>query len=320
MSDYADAEDPTTSLNDTETLDGGLKIEDAIKDAGVQVQVVNWIWEQVVGDDLVHSLITPITGDFEKISVTGKQWENICGALQAVRNNLNTGLDELGPHWDGDAAQSFELLIRTMWTVAIEADAQAAKLVGTAFEKVAEASKKACELALKLIKKLINKLLEAIALMPIPIVGWARAVKMVIDAIEIYNAVMQIINGIKDIIEGCQTVVDGVKALGSAIAKLKDVRSVNDAINSANDVNDATGDIKDGAGQVKSGAGDVAKGGAGVAKNGAKAHQHYGQYQQDRANANPSPAPSPSPSTGPSNGSSPSAQNSQGAPQPAGSR
>ncbi|MGH3859015.1 hypothetical protein [Actinokineospora sp.] len=47
---YADT-DPTTALNNAETIDGGLKIEDAIRDAGAQVQVVNWIWEQVVGDE-----------------------------------------------------------------------------------------------------------------------------------------------------------------------------------------------------------------------------------------------------------------------------
>lgn len=300
---YADTADPTTALNNADTIDGGLKIEDAIRDAGAQVQVVNWIWEQVVGDDLVSSIITPITGDFEKISATGKQWENICEALQSVRDNLNGGLDELDPHWDGDAAQKFELLIRTVWTVGIEADAQAAKLVGSAFEKVAEASKKACDLALKLIKKLVNKLISAIALIPIPIVGWARAVKMVIDAIEIYNAVMQIIRGIEQIIQGCQTVVSGVRDLGSALMKIKDVRNLNDAINSANDISDAKGDISDGAASVSAGAKDVGKGGVGAAKNGYKGYEHYGQYKDDRAEAN-----SPDPST----------PNRQGTPQPTG--
>ncbi|MCG8915444.1 hypothetical protein L6E12_06550 [Actinokineospora sp. PR83] len=289
---YADTADPIAALNNEANLQGGPSISDAISEAGVQVQVVNWIWEKVVGDDLVTSLIAPITGDFEKIATTGKQWDNVCDALQAVRDNLNTGLDELDPHWDGAAADAFALRIRTMWTVAIEADAQAAKLVGTAFEKVADASKKACDQALKLIKKLVNKLLEAIALLPIPVVGWAKAVKTVIDAIEIYNAVMTIINGIKAIIEGCKSVVQGVQDLGSAIGKIKDIRNVNDAINSANDISDARDDINAGKDQAAGGLKTTAKGAVSAGKNGYKANKHYGEYQQER---NPAPAPAPEP-------------------------
>ncbi|MDQ3576707.1 MAG: hypothetical protein M3443_03710 [Actinomycetota bacterium] len=299
---FADVANPSTSLNNSETLDGGPKVEEAIAEAGGQVQVVNWIWERVTGENLVESIITPITGDFEKIAITGKQWENISEALQDVRDNLDNGLGELDPHWDGEAAGKFSLLIQTVWTVGIEADAQAAKLVGTAFAKVAEASKNACELALKLIKKLVNKLLEAIALIPIPVVGWARAVKMVIDAIEIYNAVTQIIRGVQSIIEGCRSVVQGVKDLGSALAKIKDVRDLNDAINVGNDVSDANGKINDGKEQIGSGAKDVGKGGVGVAKNGVKAGEHYGEYRNERSGA-----------ANPGNGS-------RSAPVPAGSR
>ncbi|MGQ0839256.1 WXG100 family type VII secretion target [Actinokineospora sp.] len=308
---YADVSDPNTALANTETLGEGPKIEEAIAEAGLQVQVVNWIWEQVTGSNLVESIITPITGDFEKIGTTGKQWENISEALQAVRDNLNGGLGELDPHWDGEAAQKFSLLIQTVWTVGIEVDAQAAKLIGTAFEKVAEASKKACELALKLIKKLINKLIEAIALIPIPIVGWARAVKLVVDAIEIYNAIMEIIRGIQQIIEGCQTVIQGVQDLGTALSKIQDVRNLNDAINSGNDLADSRDTINEGRESVSSGAGDVRSGGTNGLRSGYRADQNYGDYRADRDAANAPPPSSPP---------SPSNSNSNPQPAPSGSR
>ncbi|WP_156758018.1 WXG100 family type VII secretion target [Actinokineospora pegani] len=289
---YADTVDPIAALNNEANLQGGPSIDSAIANAGAQVQVVNWIWEQVVGEDLVTSIIAPITGDFEKIAVTGKQWDNVCDALQAVRDNMNSGLDELAPHWDGAASEALARKVRTVWTVAIEADAQAAKLVGTAFEKVAEASKKACDQALKLIKKLVNKLLEAIALLPIPVVGWGKAVKTVIDAIEIYNAVLTIINGIKAIIEGCQAVVQGVKDMGSAISGITDIRNVNDALNSANDVNDARTDINAGREQAAGGLKSTGGGVVAAGKNGYNANKHYGEYQQER---NPAPSPDPEP-------------------------
>lgn len=75
------------------------------------------MWEQIVGESLVESIIMPITGDFEKIHETGSQWENVCDALQAIRNNLNAGLEELSPNWTGDTAEKFQQLIGTVWTV-----------------------------------------------------------------------------------------------------------------------------------------------------------------------------------------------------------
>lgn len=209
MGAYADTEDPIAILNTAPDTSGGPTIEEAIEEAGFQVQLVNWVWEQIVGESLVESIIMPITGDFEKIHETGSQWENVCDALQAIRNNLNAGLEELSPNWTGDTAEKFQQLIGTVWTVGLEADAQAAKLIKTALHKVAEGSKRACDEALNLIRILVNKLIEAAAMLPIPVVGWGRAVKLVYDGIQLYNAIMRLIRGIEAIIEGGADSVKG---------------------------------------------------------------------------------------------------------------
>lgn len=265
MGDYADIESPGDLLQRDPGLEGGSSVEDAIADAGFQVQAVNWVWEKVVGEDLVSSIITPITGDFEKIAQGAAQWNNVRDALQAVRNNLNNGLTELQPAWQGPAATSFHREIGILWTTGIEADAQVAKTIGIALSKVADGSKRACDQALELIEKLVNKLIEAAAMLPIPVVGWARAVKIVYDGIQIYNAIMDLIDGIQKIIEGAKAVLEGVQSVGSALGQLGEANNLNDVINAGNtgvqgafDIKGGVDDVRSGATSVSSAAGDYA--------------------------------------------------------------
>ncbi|MGH3469531.1 MAG: DUF6531 domain-containing protein, partial [Thermocrispum sp.] len=219
-----------------------------------QVQAVNWVWEKVVGEDLIESIITPITGDFEQIARTAAQWNNVRDALQAVRNNLNGGLDQLQPHWEGDAASAFSDKIRMTWTLGIEADAQAAKLIGIALEKVADGSRAACDQILSLIEWLVNKLIEAAAMLPIPVVGWGRAVLLVKDGIQLYNKIMDLIRGVEQIIEGAQQVIDGVQQVGTALSKIDDITSLNDFLNTANQAGKGAFAVKHGAESMSEGA------------------------------------------------------------------
>jgi RHS repeat-associated protein len=260
MPGYADVEDPVALLNRAPDTSGGPRIEDAIREAGFEVQAVNWVWEKVVGENLVESIIEPITGDFEKIAQQAGQWRNVKDALQAVRNNLNAGLDELQPAWQGEAADGFRNLIGTTWTLGIEADAQAANLIGFALNKVAEGSKRACDQALRLIKMLVDKLIEAAAMLPIPVVGWGRAVKLVYDGIQLYNAIMQLIEGIKAIIQGAQQVIQGIQQVGTALSKIKDIHNLNDALNTANDVGEGVANVHGGMDSVRGGLSDVGHG------------------------------------------------------------
>ena len=77
MAGYADVEDPVALLNRAPDTSGGPTIGDAIREAGFEVQAVNWVWEKVVGEDLVTSIIEPITGDFEKIAQQAGEWRNV---------------------------------------------------------------------------------------------------------------------------------------------------------------------------------------------------------------------------------------------------
>ncbi|GAA2992141.1 DUF6531 domain-containing protein [Actinokineospora diospyrosa] len=254
MSGYADAVDPVALLNRTPSTPGGQSVQDAVNGAGIEVRAVDWVWRKVVGESLVESIITPITGDFEKIARQAAEWTNVKDALQAIRNNLNSGLTELSQGWHGAAYERFGKLIGVTWTAGLEADAQAAALIGMALRKVADGSRRACDQALKLIKQLVRKLFQAAAMLPIPAVGWARAVKLVYDGIQLYNAIMALIQGIKAIIAGAKQVIDGIRQVGTALSKIKDVRNLNDAINAGNQAADGAVGVKRGADAVRGGA------------------------------------------------------------------
>jgi RHS repeat-associated protein len=285
MAGYADVEDPVTLLNRAPDTSGGPKIADAIREAGFEVQAVNWVWEKVVGEDLVTSIIEPITGDFEKISQQAGEWRNIKDALQAIRNNLNAGLDELQPAWQGGAADQFRDLIGTDWTLGIEADAQAANLIGFALNKVADGSRMACDKALQLIKMLVDKLIEAAAMLPIPVVGWGRAVKLVYDGIQIYNAIMQLIDGIKSIIDGAKQVIQGVQQVGTALSKIKDIHNLNDALNTANETGEGIATTASGVKGIKDGATQAASAGGDLTHAAHSAHDNATGLRDERAAA-----------------------------------
>jgi len=262
---YADVEDPSVALRAAaEDRPGRQTTRELIEKAGWKIQGVNWIYEQVTGENLVESLISPLLGDFEKIDANANAWDQVAKALDSVRHNVGAGVEQLGPHWEGDAAQAFELRMSTMWVLAIEADSQVARIIGNKFQSMASTCRTATGLALTLLDKLVTKLMEAVLMAPIPVVGWGRAVWMVYDAIQIVDAIRKIILSIQTIIEGVRGMVDGIVAMGTALSKLKDVRDVNDLLDVVDGVQDGKQKFDNGKSAVKSGAFSLALDGYGL--------------------------------------------------------
>ena len=102
MGAYADVVDPLAQLSADDTNQAsGDALKAAIEDAGWQVQAVNWLYEQVTGQNLVEALIAPLTGDFAKIEQNAAAWQKISDALRGIRENLNNGISELRETWEG---------------------------------------------------------------------------------------------------------------------------------------------------------------------------------------------------------------------------
>jgi uncharacterized membrane protein YgcG len=254
---YADVT-PVESLLQAPEVDTAGGIEELIADQSFQVQAVDWIFEQVTGRSLVETIIVPITGDWTRIAANGEAWRSAGSAVDAISDNLTANMDELQNHWTGAAAESFGTHIRVVWAGGLAAEAGLARLIGDGFDVVAEQSQRLCQEVLDQLERLVNKLLEAISTSWIPIVGWARAVKLVWDAYRIYEAIMGIIDAIKGLIEAAQALFDAVGRIRSALEAIPDVRNFEDAVAVARELNagvhDATSaaqDINDGVGSAR---------------------------------------------------------------------
>ncbi|KGI82649.1 hypothetical protein IL38_04310 [Actinopolyspora erythraea] len=271
---FTDVDDPLVKLEQRTGRSDSEALKSAIEGASWQVQGVNWIYEQVTGQNLVESLISPITGDFAKIEQNAKAWNDIGEALRAVRRNLNHGVSELRQSWDGPAAVAFESMTVGTWTVALEADAAAADLVSSAFTKAADTSKTLCSKILELIDKLVNRLIQAACTAWIPAGGWANAVRIVIQCVDIVFMIMDMIQAITRMYEGVKRVVEGVRSTGTSLARIREVargdgpRGTGDAVNTALDrtrelsgsvsgVTDGVSQVREGAAQVRGGASEV---------------------------------------------------------------
>ena len=222
---------------DTKSVESYLEIPDAnsgstfaekIAAQGPQVRVVNWIWEQVTGEDLVEALIAPVTGDWARIAANGEAWRNVGDAVEQISVNLSDNVDKLGRYWDGEAADAFRRHIEVAWFAGLYAEGAVAKTIAKGFTFVAEESEKLCQEALDLITKLVNKLLSAIATLAIPVVGEARAIKLVWDAYQIYEAIMGIYEAVKATIAAMEKLVAALGDIKHAVESIKNVRNLSD--------------------------------------------------------------------------------------------
>jgi hypothetical protein len=273
---YADVENPSAALSAAaEDRPGRQTTKELIEKAGWKIQGVNWIYEKVTGENLVESLINPLLGDFEKIDANANAWDQVAKALDSVRHNVGEGVNQLNPHWNGTAAQGFERRMDTMWVIAIEADSQVARIIGNKFQSMASTCRTACGLALTLLDMLVTKLMEAVILAPIPVVGWGKAVWVVYDCIQIVDRIRKIILSIQQIIEGVKGMVDGIKAMGTALMKLKDVRDVNDALDVVDGVQDGKQKFDNGKSAVTGGLKNIAWDGYKLGKSGSAASNRY---------------------------------------------
>ena len=237
---YSDVDPVGGHLQPPEIRSGGL--EEMIADQSIQVQAVDWIFERITGRSLIETIIMPITGDWTRIAANGDAWRSVGAAVDAISNNLTANVEILRQHWTGGAADSFANHVNTVWAGALTAESALARLLGDGFEVVAEVSQQLCQEALDLLQRLVDKLLEAIAMLPVPFVGWARAIKIVWDAYQIYQSIMGIIETIRGVIEAAQQLLDAVGRIRGALEMIPDVRDVGDALDLARQL---TGGVDD---------------------------------------------------------------------------
>jgi hypothetical protein len=224
MAGYADTKTVESFLEAPGANSGTFA--DKIADQGPQVQVVNWIWEHVTGENLVEALIAPITGDWARIAANGEAWKNVGNAVEQISGNLSDNVGKLDPYWDGAAAQAFRRHIEVVWFAGLYAEGAVAKTIAKGFGFVADQSERLCQEALDLIMKLVNKLVSAVATFAIPVVGQVRAIKLVRDAYQIYQTIIGIYEAIQATIKAMSPLLEALGNIKSALESIKNVRNL----------------------------------------------------------------------------------------------
>lgn len=246
---YTDTESVESHLKEPEAKSGEA-FADKIKDQGPQVQAVNWVWEKVTGENLVESIIAPMTGDWAKIAADGDAWVNTANAVEQVSINLSDNVAKLDPLWDGEAAEAFEKHIDFLWAMALYAEAAVARLVAKGFGFVSEQSEKLCKEALEKLTQLINRLLIAAGTALVPVVGWAAAAKLVWDAYHLYKAITGLIKAVEAVINAVETLITSAINIKNALADLPDVRNLSDAIELGQEIKRSTDAVEESSKEV----------------------------------------------------------------------
>ena len=232
MGGYTDV-DPVLGHLRSPALDLVGDIVAIIRSQSPQVAAVDWIFKKVTGISLIDTVVTPISGDWSRIAANGEAWRSASTAIEAMANNLTANVDTLQQHWTGAAADSFGNHVRTVWAQALHAEAGLARLVGDGFEMVADIAEQLCRETVDLLERLVNKLIEAIAMLPIPYVGWARAIQLVWEGFQIFQQIMGIIQTVKGVIDAAQQLFDAVGQIRNALEMIPDVRNIGDALSVA---------------------------------------------------------------------------------------
>ena len=228
----------------------GEDIQQLVKDAGIEVMAVEWVFEKITGTTLTQLVIEPITGDFSKMSADAEAWRNIGASMKAFSAVMTDNEKVLGQSWTGPAALAHKAYVDIGWKAALLAEAGIADLIGKGFDLLSDTSEKLAAKALDLLKSLIDRLLVMAAEACVPIAGWiADALTALSEILPLVNALIAIIDMITDIVEKVGDLWNSLKDMGSQLAKIKDIKSLGDAVeigkNIAGDAKDIKGDVKD---------------------------------------------------------------------------
>ncbi|MDV6013290.1 hypothetical protein [Haloechinothrix sp. LS1_15] len=217
-------------------------------DGSYATDVVEHLWQQFISSDgrgLYDTLVTPITGDFNRIKENGKAWEHVSGQFESFSQNLADNTHTLlSQHWTyGDAADAYQQHIENHWTIGLYIAGKLSEAMGKGFEQLGDWSIALGERAIELINRIIKRLLR-LAAKVVPKVGqvvaaidWVASgfrdfpyVSDVQEIIELVDQVMTIHRRIEELVEAMQDYFDAFEDVIDAISSIPDVDHTHDMI------------------------------------------------------------------------------------------
>lgn len=220
MAGYADPTNPTGRLTPPGDYSGDVKktVDDALGIVHYALSVI----DHFTGSNIEAEITNWVGGNYGRLLSIRDSWNCVGWAVGDVGNNLTTGLGTLygqsggsstGPHWSGNAADSFYSYMID-WGAALGEDQQACFTVRDTLTQLAKTAADTLTTIIDAIKEIVSLISAAGASIEIPIWGEYKLGEAVWKAIGLINNVRKVvsafINTIKLAVATCHEIVDVV--------------------------------------------------------------------------------------------------------------
>jgi uncharacterized protein YukE len=190
VADFVDTMNPPGRL--TPPGDYEQQVLDSTRDAMGILKYIDEVFQKIVGWSPGKEFVDWIGGNWGQLLSLRDAWNCVSFSMSDIGDNLQAGRTELAPHWDGNAAQSFEAYM-VKWVQAFEQDQQAAAAVRDKLNDLAENAKQTVDMIIAAIKEIWALITSAGASIEIPVWGEYKIVRAVWEAIKLINSVRKVV-------------------------------------------------------------------------------------------------------------------------------
>jgi hypothetical protein len=212
---------------------------------------VNWFFKEVVGrfidtggKDLYDLLITPISGDFNRIKANGDAWHDVGDMFWKIAGNISGNAADLTKSdWTGAAADAFFSQMNVVWTGAFLGIQGVCNLLQKVFNAIGDVSIKIATKCANMLNDVLARIAR-LASKCVPIVGWLGSlvdwassgfkdfpyVSDIEDIITIINDVIHLQQTIQTLVDTGQKVYQGLQQAVDAIKQIPTIDTTHQAI------------------------------------------------------------------------------------------
>jgi len=212
---------------------------------------VNWFYKEVVGQfldtggkDLYDLLITPISGDFNRIKANGDTWHDVGDMFWKIAGNISGNAADLAKSdWTGAAADAFFSQMNVVWTGAFLGIQGVCNLLQKVFNAIGDVSIKIATKCANMLNDVLARITK-LAWRSVPVVGWLGSlvdwassdfknfpyVSDIEDIITIIKDVIHLQQAIQTLVDTGQKVYQGLQQAVDAIKQIPTIDTTHQAI------------------------------------------------------------------------------------------
>ncbi|TCP57455.1 hypothetical protein EV191_1011410 [Tamaricihabitans halophyticus] len=230
--DFEDAEsypaetDPSTDLKAPKIKDPDIKSK--VEEVGGILYGIDWVLRQVFDFSPVEAITDPIAGNWNALKASGEVLgESGDATEESLANLTGDSLKKLDEHWDGGAAQEFDIYIADL-AAGVSSEGPLNRIIGSAYETFSDQIEKVAEFIVTKLKEKVDQIASKVATGWIPGVGWARVIEFIWECWDTFAAAKEMVENLLELAEALKELIEaaidpfkkgqieGVEQLGEA--------------------------------------------------------------------------------------------------------